>query len=98
VLTGVIELFPHYCMQVVSSTCSDYSPLLLHTCFAMASKGHFKFVVIWPRFPVYLDAIAEGWRLTLQNADPFRVLDFKLHNTENAFKKWSQKFVGSVRL
>jgi hypothetical protein len=55
----------------------------------MEVRGHFKFEAMWHRFPGYLDAVAEGWRLTLQNAGPFRVLDYKL---------CSQKFIGSVHL
>jgi hypothetical protein len=39
-----------------------------------------------------------GWRCTLQNADACRVLDFKLRNTTKELKRWSKKFIGSIRL
>jgi hypothetical protein len=40
----------------------------------------------------------EGWSLTLQNVDACHILGFKLHNTARSLKRWSQKFVGSIRL
>jgi hypothetical protein len=42
--------------------------------------------------------VQEGWLPTLQHADPIRSLDFKFCNTAKALKKWSQKFIGSIRL
>jgi hypothetical protein len=59
---------------------------------------HFKFESICPRFPDFLDAVAEGWSCTLLNADACRILDYKLQNTAKCLKCWSQKYVGSIRL
>jgi hypothetical protein len=33
-----------------------------------------------------------------QQANTFRVLDYKLRNTAKSLKRWRQKFIGSVRL
>jgi hypothetical protein len=76
----------------------DHTPLLLHTDVAVSGKPRFRFETIWPRFPGYLDAIACGWHdvPVNANADAFRSLDIKLHNTAKELKRWSQKFVGSV--
>jgi hypothetical protein len=67
-------------------------PLTTHRCCCTRA------LAIWPRFLDYLEVVAKGWQLTLQNADPFRVLDYKLHNTTKALKKWSQKYIGIMRL
>jgi hypothetical protein len=91
-------LFPHHWLRTISTVCSDHASLLLHMCAMSAAKGHFKFEAIWPHFPGFLDAVAEEWRLTLQGADPFRVLGFKLCNTTKVLKGWNQKLIGSVRL
>jgi hypothetical protein len=51
-----------------------------------------------PKFLGYLEAVAMGWHLTLQNTDACRILDYKLRNTAKELKWWSQKFVESIRL
>jgi hypothetical protein len=53
---------------------------------------------ICPKFLGYLDAIVEGWQDHPPKADAFRVLDHKLRNTTKSLKRWSQKFVESIRL
>jgi hypothetical protein len=62
-----------------------------HSCIAAVQ-------VRGPRFPGFLEAIAEGWCCTLLNADAWRVLDYKLCNTAKSLKCWSSKYVGSVHL
>jgi hypothetical protein len=85
------DRFPHHML-------SDHAPLILHSNIMAPAKNRFKFEAIWPKFPGYLEAVAEGWRASLHNADPFRNLDYKLRNTAKALKSWSQKHVGSIRL
>jgi hypothetical protein len=92
------EFYPHHRLCAFSSRCSDHTPLLLHTNVDAPTTKRFRFEAIWPKFLGYLNAVKEGWRNTLQNANTCRILDFKLGNTAKSFKRWSQKFVGSVRL
>jgi hypothetical protein len=42
--------------------------------------------------------VADAWVCPLQDADAFRVLDYKLRNTAKALKSWSMKNIGSVKL
>jgi hypothetical protein len=74
-----------------------HAPLLLHSNTDTQVAKRFRFESIWPKFPGYLDAVREGWRCTLQNADACRILDFKLRNMAKELKRWSQEFVGSIR-
>jgi hypothetical protein len=95
---GWCELFPSHCLCANSTKCSDPFPLLLHTNAFVPHAKRFRFEMIWSKFPGFLDAVREGWGTTLQNVDACTILDFKFHNTAKALKRWSQKFVGNVRL
>jgi hypothetical protein len=92
------DLFPHHRLHASSSTCSDHAPLMLHTNIAAAAKSRFKFESVWTKFLMVLDAVTEGWSCELHNADAFHTLDHKLCTTAMTLKKWSQKYVGSIRL
>jgi hypothetical protein len=89
----MVVIFPHHRLRAIFSACSGHAPLLLHTSTDASVHKHFRFEDIWPHLPGYLDAVAEGWRLTLQNVDACRILDFKLRNTAKALRRWSQKYV-----
>jgi hypothetical protein len=45
-----------------------------------------------------MDVMADGWCCMLLNTDVCHILDYKLRNTAKSLKRWSQKYVGSVRL
>jgi hypothetical protein len=93
-----IELYLNHALRALSSMCSDHSPLLLQTNSNTHMFFRFKFEYIWSRFPGYLEAVVEGWCCMLQNTDACRILDLKLWNTTKSLKRWSQKFIDSVRL
>jgi hypothetical protein len=93
-----LDLDPHHRLREISSACSNHAPLLLHSNADSPFFKRFKFEAVWPRFPGFLDAVQEVWHLTIQNADDCRTLDFKLCNTPKAVKRWSQQFVGSIRI
>jgi hypothetical protein len=91
------ELYPNHALRALSSGVSDYAPLLLHTDVAAPGKPRFRFESIWPIFLGYMEAVVDGWHGAPAQADAFRSLHIKLHNTAKALNHWSQKFVGSVR-
>jgi hypothetical protein len=93
-----LDLYPHHRLKAMSTACSDHAPMLPLSNVDSPVFRRFKFEAIWPCFPGFLEAVHEGWNLTLQNADACRILDYKLRDTAKALKRWSQRFVGSVRL
>jgi hypothetical protein len=80
------DIFLHHRLRVAASSCSDHSPLLLHTNVEASTTKRFRFESIWPKFLGYMEAVAMGWHLTLQNVDACRVLDFELWNTTKELK------------
>lgn len=47
--------------------------------------------------PDFIDVVALAWSAPLFHADPFRLLDFKLHIVAAALKSWSSRKLGSIR-
>lgn len=91
-------LFPHSDLHPVASLCSDHAPLLLRTDNTFRYKKRFHFKSIWTKFSGFLDIIHRAWHCPLNNADPFRRMDWLLHNTARTLQSWSSKFVGSIRM
>jgi hypothetical protein len=92
------DMFPHHRLRASASSCSDHTPLILHTDISTPANSRFMFESIWPKFLGYLDAIKEGWQCDLQHIDAFRMLDHKFRSTAKSLKWWSQKNVGSIHL
>jgi exonuclease III len=82
-----LELYSHHLLRAASTLCSDHAPLLLHSNTLAKAMHCFKFESIWPRFPSFLEAVAEGWSRTLQNADACHILDFKLRNIAKCLQR-----------
>jgi hypothetical protein len=61
-------------------------------------KRRFRFESFWVKLPGFSDIVAAAWALTLINADPFQVLDYKFRNVAKALRSWSNTKIGSVRL
>lgn len=90
--------FPNHVLKPLSSDCSDHCPLLLQLLAASGAKRRFRFESFWVKIPGYADVIASAWAPNLTDADPFRVLDFKLRNVAKALRAWSNTKIGSIRL
>ena len=45
-----------------------------------------------------MDVVANAWVPIVTNADPFRVIDFKLRNVAKALRSWSNTKIGNVHL
>ena len=95
-----LEAFPNHDLSALSTECSDHAPLLLRTDCAIPHFKRFRFENIWPRYPGYMEVVAEAWNAPLPctDLDPFRILDIKLRATAKALKSWSAKHVGNVQL
>jgi hypothetical protein len=90
--------FPNHRMRALSADCSDHAPLLLQTTTILWATKRFRFETFWTNFDSFLQVEADAWVCPLQDADAFRVLDYKLRNTAKALKSWSMKNIGSVKL
>jgi hypothetical protein len=91
-------LFPSSSLQAISSQCSDHSPLLLSFENCTQSKCCFTFQAFWPKVAGFLDTIKVVSSVPCPDADPLRLIDHMLHETEKALVKWSAKVVGSIRM
>lgn len=90
--------FPYHCLRPLSSDCSDHCPLLLLLDSSPGVVRRFWFESFWTKLPGYLEVVELAWSHSLVNADPCRILDFKLRNVARALQSWSATKVGSVRL
>lgn len=91
-------LFPYHCLKQLSSDCSDHWPLLLMLDTSPGAKWQFRFESFWTKLPGFQEVVALAWSRTPSDADPFRVIDFKLRNVTRALQSWSATKIGSVRL
>jgi hypothetical protein len=51
------DLFPHHHLCAISSSCSDYAPLLLNTNVNASFKKRFQFESIWPKLLGYIEVV-----------------------------------------
>ena len=58
----------------------------------------FKFESFWPKVESFLDVVQEAWNAVPPEGNPFLVLDNKLHATAKALQRWSDKWIGNVKL
>ena len=93
-----LEGFPNHVLKALSSDCSDHCPLLLQLEALSGTKRRFRFESFWVKLPGFLQTVEEAWTPTPREADPFRVLDYKLRRVAKALTAWSNSKVGSVRL
>lgn len=91
-------LHPHSELSSFATLCSDHAPLLLRTDSTAAMTKRFHFRAFWPKLPGYLDMVQRVWHCPLQDADPFRRLDWLLRNTSRALQSWSQRCIGNIRI
>lgn len=90
--------FPNHALRPLSSDCSDHCPLLLQLDAIEGAKRRFRFEAFWVKLPGFADVVACAWAVTPEQADPFRILDFKLRRVAKELRRWSNSKVGSVRL
>lgn len=91
-------IYPYHCLMALSSDCSDHCPILQILDTSPGAKRRFRFESFWVKLPGFLETVEWAWQYTPPNADPCRVLDYKLRNVARALKSWSASQVGSVRL
>ena len=58
----------------------------------------FKFESFWPKAEGFLDVVQEAWNAVPPEGNPFLALDSKLHATDKALQRWSDKWIGNVKL
>jgi hypothetical protein len=92
------DLYPNSYLQSLYSGCSDHPPLLLQSNALVHAKKCFHFESIWVRYPGFLEVVKDAWVCPLIDADPIHRLYWMMRNTARALQRWSDRFVGSVRL
>lgn len=75
---------PYHYLRPLSTDCSDHCPLLLLLDTSPGTKLRFRFESFWTKLPGFVDVVAVAWARPLPNANPFRLLDFKLRNVARA--------------
>lgn len=58
----------------------------------------FKFEAFWVKAEGFMDTVVEAWTSVPSNGNPYVALDNKLRATAKSLKKWSDRWIGNVKL
>lgn len=92
------DMYPNYCLTAVGSAISDHCPLLLDTNVDLCMGKRFKFEAFWTRADGFMQTVVEAWDSIPSEGNPYIVLDSKLKATAKSLKKWSDRWIGNVKL
>lgn len=92
------DLYPTCCLSALGSTISDHCPMLLEMNADLAIGRRFKFEAFWTKAEGFMEQVSEVWASIPSVGNPYVVLDAKLRATVKALKKWSDKWIGSIKM
>ena len=58
----------------------------------------FKFEAFWTRAEGFMQKVEELWNSVPREESPYVTLDLKLRATAKGLKKWSDRWIGNVKL
>ncbi|XP_073361462.1 uncharacterized protein [Aegilops tauschii subsp. strangulata] len=84
--------------MTVGSAVSDHCPLLLDHNADLCMGKRYKFEAFWTKAEGFLDTVVEAWGSVPREGNPVKVLDLKLRAMAKSIKKWSDRWIGNVKL
>ena len=58
----------------------------------------FHFQAFWPKVEGFAEVVVQAWNSGLPNPNPFKGFDDKLRAMKKCQARWSDKFIGNVKL
>ncbi|KAE8770923.1 Disease resistance protein RPM1 [Hordeum vulgare] len=92
------DLYPSTMLTALRSAISDHYLLLLDLDAEFSMGRRFRFESFWPTADGLMQTVAEAWQTIPYEGNPFLELDNKLHETAKALQRWSDRFIGNIRL
>lgn len=92
------ELYPTCCLTALGTSVSDHCPILLDINADLYMGRRFKFETFWMRAEGFMEVVQTAWDSVEQHGNPYVVLDRKLQATAKSLKKWSNKWIGNIKL
>ena len=77
---------------------SDHCPLLLDLTSDLGMGKRFKFEAFWKKEEGFNQMVLDVWSSIPHDGNPYVVLDHKLRATTKGLQKWSDKWIGNVKL
>lgn len=92
------EMHPTSYLMALGSAISDHCPLLLDLNAELCLGRRFKFESFWPKAAGFFDTVESAWTSVPNEGNPYVLLDKKLRATAKSLKKWSDRWIGNVKL
>lgn len=92
------DMYPKCCLTAIGTAISDHCPLLLDLHADLCMGKRFKFEAFWTKADGFMDTVANAWGSVPSEGNPYVVLDQKLKATAKSLKKWSDRWIGNVKL
>lgn len=92
------DLHPAALLTALGSAISDHCPLLLDLKADYAYGRRFHFEQFWPKAEGFFEIVEVAWNSVVAEGNAYIVLDKKLRATAKALQRWSDRWIGNVRL
>lgn len=90
--------FDSHILYALSSSLSDYCPLLLASDRGPKRPRAFKFEFFWTRLPGFKQVVIDAWVKPTLHTEPCRILAEKLKRTAVCLRRWSNNFFSDAKL
>jgi hypothetical protein len=93
------EHFLHPIVHNLSSSISDYNPLLLTPLVTPITKPIFRFESYWTERPGFMDCVAKAWNKPIPNQhNHLSIFHIKLSRVATSLRAWSKKQVSQGKI
>lgn len=92
------DVYPASMLAALGSAISDHCPLLLDLNAEFKMGRRFMFESFWLKTEGFQETVEHGWQSVPSVGNPFIILGNKLHATAKALQRWSDRWIGNVRL
>lgn len=92
------DMYPTCRLSAIGTTISDHCPLLLDINADLCMGKRFKFEAFWAKAEGFFDTVTQAWGSIPTGGNQYVTLDKKLWATAKSLKKWSDKWIGDIKL
>ena len=92
------DWYPNNLLTALSTAVSDHSPMLPNLDAELNMGGRFKFESFWTKADGFFHTARDPWESASHDGNPYVILDQNLRATAKALKKWSDRWVGNIKM
>ncbi|XP_073357969.1 uncharacterized protein [Aegilops tauschii subsp. strangulata] len=92
------EAFPTCFLSALGTAISDHCPLMLDMNMEVHTRRRFKFESFWVKADGFMDTVQAAWNSVPVASNAYLTLHDKLKATAMALQRWSDRWIGNVKL